>query len=280
MKNRTDRAARHMLSHILERKQAEIARMRAAPPLFSSRTPRDGVVQTLTRPPGQPLRLVCEIKFQSPSAGVLSRALGAADRALRYADAGASMISVLTDEPFFGGSYEHLRECRDALDATLGARRPPLLCKDFVLDPIQLDRAAGAGADAVLLIARIVTPAQLAGLAAEARQRGLKPVIEVATVEEIEPALSSGARLIGVNARDLDTLEIDRSRAAEILQAIGGRAVALHFSGLRTPDDVAEVAAGPCSAALVGEALMRQDDPSDLVRAMVQAAGGLRSAGS
>src|SRR5262249_32268210 len=161
------------------------------------------------RLPGQPLRLVCEIKFRSPSAGDLSRVLSAASRALVYADAGATMISVLTDSPFFDGSYEHLAECRDALDTALGLRRPLLLCKDFVLDTIQLDRAAGAGADAVLLIARILTPSELAGLAAEARQRGLKPIIEVATLEEIEPALSSGARLIGVNARDLDTLEID-----------------------------------------------------------------------
>jgi indole-3-glycerol phosphate synthase len=273
MRNRTDKAARGILSTILEEKRAEIARLRAAPPLFSTRAPRGDVAASLSRPAGQPLRLVCEIKLRSPSAGDLSRVLGAAERALRYAGAGASMISVLTDQPFFAGSYDTLAECRDALDAAHGARRPLLLCKDFVIDPIQLDRAACAGADAVLLIARIVTPGELTGLVLEARRRGLEPIVEVAAAGEIEPALGAGARLIGVNARDLDTLEVDRARAAEILQALGGRAVTLHFSGLRTPEDVAEVAAGPSAGALIGEALMRQDDPTELVRAMVKAAG-------
>src|SRR5262245_21572824 len=170
-----------MIDRILLPKRAEIARMLAAPPFPPRRCPRAGVVEALRRGEGEPLRLIAEVKLRSPSAGPLSTALSPAERALCYAQSGARMISVLTDAPFFGGSFDHLAACRDALDEALGPARPPLLCKEFILHPIQLDRALDAGADAALLIARIVTPDALATLAQEARARGLEPLVEVAT---------------------------------------------------------------------------------------------------
>ena len=261
-----------MLDRILIPKRAEIARMIAGLPLSPKRSPKAGLLEALARGPGAPLRLITEVKLRSPSAGELSRVLTPAERALRYAAAGATMISVLTDGPFFGGSFADLAACRDALDAALGEKRPFLLCKEFVLHRVQLDRALDAGADAVLLIVRICERGELPGLVREAEARGLVPLVEVATVDELAPAKDAGAKLIGVNARDLNTLKMDAARAAEVLARIAPATVAAHLSGLAKPEDVARVAATRADAALIGEALMRQDDPTELLTAMVGAA--------
>jgi indole-3-glycerol phosphate synthase len=184
------------------------------------------------------------------------------------------MISVLTDAPFFGGSFADLAACRDALDAALGPARPFLLCKEFVLDPVQLDRALDAGADAVLLIVRILEHGELPGLVREAEARGLVPLVEVTTEEELDRAMAAGARMVGVNARDLNTLKMDAERAASVLARIEAGTVAVYLSGLGKAEDVAHVAGTRADAALIGEALMRQDDPAELLGAMVKAAAG------
>ena len=261
------------LDRILIPKRAEVARMLAGPQFPPARRPRPGLPEALVRAPGAPLRLIAEIKLRSPSAGALSRVLTPAERALRYAAAGATMISVLTDAPFFGGSFADLAACRVALDAALGPARPFLLCKEFVLHPVQLDRALDAGADAVLLIVRILEKGELPGLVREAEARGLVPLVEVTTEAELVQARAAGARMIGVNARDLNTLKMDAARAATVLGQIEAGTVAVHLSGLSKPDDVGRVAATRADAALIGEALMRQDDPSELLGAMVSAAG-------
>jgi indole-3-glycerol phosphate synthase len=262
-----------MLDKILTPKRAEVARMLAAPALAPRRSPGGGALDALARADGAPLHLIAEIKRRSPSAGALSTILSPADRALAYARAGAAAISVLTDRPFFDGGFEHLAACRDALDRELGEKRPRLLCKEFVLHEIQLDRAVDAGADLVLLIARIVAPERLEALVAAARARGLEPLVEVAAAAEVDDALAAKAAIIGVNARDLNTLKLDGERAAELLAAIGDRAIAVHLSGIGNADDVRRVAAGPAKAALIGEALMREADPTRLLREMVRAAG-------
>ena len=260
-----------VLSRILETKRAEVAKLRAGweSGSTSRSVPRD-VLPALERPAGAPLRLLAEIKFESPSAGALSRSLDAGGRAIAYANGGASMVSVLTDAPHFGGSWDDLRRARLALD---GVRRDvPLLAKEFVLDEIQLTVARASGADAVLLIARIVTPERLGELVDAARQRELEPLVEVATDEELTAALTTKARVIGVNARDLDTLAMDPRRAARLLAAIPAGKVAVHLSGVRTSDDVRLLAAGRADAALVGEALMREEDPTPLLGRLVAAA--------
>lgn len=261
-----------VLDRILAQKRAEIARMLAALPRVPERRPKPGLLASLARRHAQPLRLLTEIKLRSPSAGELSRALAPAERALRYARGGAAMISVLTDGPFFGGSFDDLAACRDTLDRELGDARPYLLCKEFVLHPIQIERALGAGADAVLIIVRCLAPGELLGLVRAAEDRGLVPLVEVATLEELAAARDAGAKLVGVNARDLDTLKMDAARAAAVLAEIDRDTVAVHLSGLRGPEDVAQVAATRADAALIGEALMKQDDPSALLAAMVSAA--------
>lgn len=219
----------------------------------------------LRRAPGEPLRLITEIKRRSPSAGALSTALGVAERAAAYERGGASMLSVLSDSRFFDGAFEHVAEAR-------AATKLPILCKEFVLDEVQLDAARAFGADAVLLIVRILPPERLSSLVRAARERGLTPFVEVVNEAEARVALEAGATLVGVNARDLDTLAMDPARAARTLAGLPDGVTAVHLSGLATPEAVLDVARGFSDAALVGEALMREDDPEPLLRKLVAAA--------
>lgn len=269
------------LAQIVASKRAEIA----AGPTCAHVCRRDGsldVVGALRRrrsaggrdpAPPAPLRLLAEVKLRSPSAGALQPAGAGGEggaRALAYARAGASLVSVLCDGPFFGGSFEHLDAARRALDAH--GLAVPLLAKEFVLEEVQLDWARAHGADSALLIARIVTPERLATLVAAARERSLEPLVEVYDEDELRAALDADARVIGVNARDLDTLVIDTARAAALLAAIPGDRVAIHLSGVKNAEDVRALAGSRADGALVGEALMRADDPEPLLRAMVAAA--------
>jgi indole-3-glycerol phosphate synthase len=189
---------------------------------------------------------------------------------MAYAEAGAAMVSVLCDRPYFDGSWTDLAACRMHLDGA--GRQVPLLAKEFVIDERQIEEARDRGADAVLLIARIVSGARLADLARTARAAGIEPLVEVVDESEIDVAVEARARIIGVNARDLDTLVMDAARTARVLAAIPPGVVTVHFSGLRSSADVASVARGRADAALVGEALMRQDDPRPLLTSMVREA--------
>lgn len=260
-----------VLERIVASKRAELAQASTFR-VATSYEPEGLVVETLRRLPGQPLRLVTEIKPRSPSAGALSTAMTVEARVLAYAEAGAAMISVLVDKPFFGGSYEHLSRCRHTLNGRYGTTRPRLLCKEFVLDPVQLAWAAAAGADAVLLIARLVTAEELHGLVTEALTQKLEPLVEVTTVAELHLAESTATRMIGVNARDLDTLEMNPERAMDVVAQIDAHRIRMFLSGLVLPDDVERIARSPADAALVGEALMRQDDPTALLSEMVRRA--------
>ena len=256
-----------LLSDILAEKAKEVAALRSvdAATRPAGWTARD-VVTALRRPAGAPLRLISEIKFRSPSAGPLSRVLGPRERAEAYESAGATMVSVLTDQKWFGGSLADLSAAR----AGIGL---PVLCKDYVIDASQIDRALGAGADALLIIVRCVADgAALAELVDGTRQRGIEPFVEVVTDDELDHALEAGARVIGVNARDLDTLVMDPARAARVLARIPSHVVAVHLSGLKTAADAASIAASRADAALIGEALMRQSDPRALLSELVRAA--------
>lgn len=249
-----------MLQEILRNKRDELEalRRRRLPPPPALRP------VTLRRDAGTPLRLIAEIKRRSPSAGALSTELGVAERARAYEQAGAHMISVLCDVKYFDGAYEHLELARSATSL-------PILCKEFVLDEAQLDAARAYGADAVLLIVRCLTPARLAELVNAAETRGLVPLVEVHGPTEMQTALDAGARVVGVNARDLDTLKLDADQARHVLRALPESVCRVHLSGLHTPAQVAEVARSKVDAALVGESLMRAADPTELLRSMVAA---------
>jgi indole-3-glycerol phosphate synthase len=253
-----------VLSDILSAKQAELPSLRQR--RLPSPPPRRNVALSRADNDGR-LSLITEIKYRSPSAGKLSTALGVAERAAAYERAGAAMLSVLCDAHFFDGDYEHLQQARAAVAL-------PLLCKEFVIDEAQLDAARAFGADAVLLIVRCLTPLRTQQLIEAARQRELVPFVEVATEDELACALAGGAQLVGVNARDLDSLHMDAERAARVLAAIPEHVVRVHLSGLSKPEDVQRIRQSGADAALVGEALMRKDDPTPLLSALAAAARG------
>lgn len=217
------------------------------------------------RAPGAALSLICEIKRRSPSAGQLSTKLTVSERACAYEAGGASALSILCDGPFFDGAFSHLTEARAG--STL-----PLLCKEFIIDECQLDAAHAYGASAALLIVRCLARGQLASLIAATVSRKMTPVVEVFTEDEAKLALDSGATFIGVNARDLDTLEMDAERAVQVISHLPQSVTAAHLSGVKTDEDVKRVAKGRADAALIGEVLMQQDDPVATLKALAQAA--------
>ncbi len=253
-----------VLEQILEQKRSELPALKAralpAPP------PRRALALDRASNAGR-LSLIAEIKRRSPSAGRLSTVLSVAERALAYERAGAAMLSVLCDSRFFDGEYAHLQEARAATSL-------PLLCKEFVIDPLQLTVARAFGADAVLLIVRCLSGGQTRELVSCAREQQLVPFVEVATEAELSTALDAGADLIGVNARDLDTLVMDAERAARVLAAIPTSVTRVHLSGLSKPADVQRIRASGADAALVGEALMRADDPGPLLSELSRSARG------
>ncbi len=261
-----------VLAAIVENKKREVDALLASgsPSLHDlGRAPIDAFA-ALSRSIGAPLGLITEIKFKSPSAGDLSKKLDAAERALSYARGGAAMISVLCDRHFFGGSYDDLASTRAALDAENLAT--PLLCKEFVLDEVQLDWARARGADAVLLIVKILDRDALGRLVNAAFSRGLEPLVEAASEQELEAALATKTRLVGINARNLDTLELDRNACTALVEKIPHDRIALHLSGVRNEGDVSSIARSRADAALMGEILMRADDPSELLKRFADAA--------
>ncbi len=249
-----------ILARILAKKREELPGLRAQR-LPAAPGPRPFSL----RRAGTTLKLITEIKFRSPSAGALSTALSASERARSYERAGASMISVLCDSSFFDGAFTHLAEAR--VSTAL-----PLLCKEFVIDESQLDAAVAYGADAVLLIVRCLSEQRLNELTRAARARNLEPFVEVVSDEESKMALGAGATLIGVNARDLDTLVMDASRPARLLADLPAHVTRVHLSGIARPEDVQRVAHSSADAALLGEALMREAQPEARLRELLAAA--------
>jgi indole-3-glycerol phosphate synthase len=251
-----------VLDEILAATREEIARLRREPCEAIAHTPIN-VAERLRR--NGPLSLIAEIKKRSPSAGPLSTHLSVGERARTYEACGATMISVLVDRAHFAGGYHDLTEARRATTI-------PLLAKGFAIDDVQLESARRAGADAVLLIVRMLDDAALRALIDGARARALAPIVEVVDEGEVDRALAAGADVIGVNARDLSSLVMDRERAARVVAAIPRDVVRLWFSGVSNADAVRALARTDIDGALIGESLMRRDDPSELLRAMVAAA--------
>ena len=207
-------------------------------------------------------RVIAECKRRSPSRGILRADYDPAAHARAYADAGAAAISVLTEPTFFDGSPAHLREVRAAV--TL-----PLLRKDFIVTEYQLIEAAVLGADAVLLIVGALDQPGLAALLRAAQGLSLAALVEIHDSNELQRAIDAGARVIGVNSRNLRTLAVDPEvfgRVAEQLPR-GTRKVA--ESGIRTSDDIARLSAIGYDAFLVGERLIAQPDPGAALRELV-----------
>jgi indole-3-glycerol phosphate synthase len=208
-----------------------------------------GFAAALQREEGK-LALVAEIKKASPSAGVIVESFDPVAIAKNYARAGVDAISVLTDERFFQGRLDYLNAVRVVVPQ-------PLLRKDFVLDPLQIMEAAAAGADAILLIVAALTQEELASLLETALLYQLDALVEVHTLPELDRALETEARIIGINNRNLATFEVDLSVTEKLSEQVPNDIVVVSESGIRTADDLARIKACGVDAVLIGEALMR-----------------------
>lgn len=238
----------------LEAQRGELERrVQDAPPVRSFRA-------ALSRP-GE-VAVVAEVKRRSPGAGEIRPGLDPVAVASDYVSAGAAALSVLTDGDYFGGSLEDLRRVRAAVPI-------PVLRKDFIIDPLQVLEARGAGADAILLIVRILDDAELRDLLRLGGELGMGVLVEVHEEEELDRALEVGAGIVGINNRDLRTFRTDL-RVTEILSGrLGPDTVVVSESGMRGRDDVLRVGAGGADAVLVGEGLLRSQDPGAATAALV-----------
>jgi indole-3-glycerol phosphate synthase len=205
--------------------------------------------------------VIAEVKRRSPSKGALAEIPDPAALAVAYAAGGAAAISVLTEERRFGGSLDDLRAVRAAVDV-------PVLRKDFIVAPYQLLEARAAGADLVLLIVAALVDDDLRRLHDEARELGLTVLVEVHDEAETERAVALGAELVGVNARNLKTLDVDDATFARLAPLVPDDRVLVAESGISGPDDVARFVGEGARVVLVGEALVRGGDPEGAVRAM------------
>jgi indole-3-glycerol phosphate synthase len=211
---------------------------------------------------GGRMRIIAEIKRASPSAGALREGLDPVTLARRYVESGADCISVLTDREFFHGSLDDLRHVHAAV-------RVPLLRKDFILDPIQVYEAKIAGASAVLLIAECLSPDELASLATLIHRLGMTALVELYDPANLDAVLASGARVVGVNNRDLRTFKTDLEQTLRLRPAIPRDRVLVSESGIKERTDVERLEAAGVQAILVGESLLRAADPGAKIAELV-----------
>lgn len=222
----------------------------------------------------RPVGLIAEVKKASPSKGLIRPDFQPVSLARSYADAGTDCISVLTDEPFFQGSNDYLRQIRSQVTV-------PLLRKDFTIDERQIYEARLIGADAILLIAAILTPKQLSSFHGLARGIGLDVLVEVHDRAELETVLEFGeATLIGVNNRNLHTFETDLRVTEQLVSLMPEGVVAISESAIQAPADVDYVREAGAQAVLVGEHFMRQPDPGDAVLQLLGPAGTAKEEGA
>ncbi len=206
---------------------------------------------------GEGMHFICEIKKASPSQGVIRQDFNPAALARAYAESGAAAISVLTEERFFQGRLEYLATAGEATQHKL-----PLLRKDFIIDPYQVYEARARGADAILLIAAILAPPQLRSLLELARSLGMDAVVEAHSGSDVKSAVDSGADVIGLNNRDLDTFKVDLTVTERLRPLVPPGKIVVAESGIHARAGVLRMQAAGVNAVLVGEALMRAPDPA------------------
>ena len=258
-----------ILEEILARKALEVAARRASIPereleARAVATPLPRPFEDALSPPGGVVRIIAEVKRASPSAGAIDAALDAPAQAARYEAAGAAAISILTDGPGFGGSLDDLAAARARVQA-------PLLRKDFVLERYQLLEARAWGADAALLIVAALPGDLLRRRLDDCAALGLSALVEVHDLAEAELAVAAGARIVGINNRDLRTFQVDLAASEAVLPALPEGVLGVAESGIRTAADVARLRRCGAANFLVGEALVRASDPGVLLREMAAA---------
>jgi len=208
--------------------------------------------------------IIAEVKKASPSKGVLSHDFEPARIASTYRRGGAAALSVLTDAPFFQGSLADLQAAREASGL-------PVLRKDFTIAPEHILEAAAHGADAILLIAAILSEREIRDFSESAGSYGMAALVEVHNRRELDAAIGAGASIIGVNNRDLSTFEVTLETSLRLAEHIPGAALAISESGIHNAADIAKLRAAGFTAFLVGEHLMKSDDPAAALQELVAA---------
>ena len=239
-----------------EMPEAELARIDAS-------LPRPPSFATALRRADGTLAVISEIKRRSPSAGDIKAGASSLDQAKRYQAAGADALSILTDEKYFGGTLEDLRGATAFFASTPPS--PPCLRKDFMVHPVQVAEARQAGASAILIIVRALNDDEIRALFTAAQAAGLDALFEIHHETELQRALAHGAKIIGVNNRDLAIFKTDLGLSERLIPQFPRDVIAVSESGIFTGADAARARRAGAHAVLVGEALMRAADPSALI---------------
>lgn len=256
-----------ILEQIVQRTRSDLERRfpRGLPdrsPALPAGLPRASLAAALQPRPGEPARVIAELKRASPSKGVIREAFVPRELSVELAGAGAAALSVLTEPHYFKGSPEALMEAACVVSI-------PLLRKDFIVHEVQLHEALAWGASAVLLIAAALTPKEYGRLYAAARALGLDVLSEVHDRAELETVLAAGAHMVGVNSRDLKTFRTDLAGTATLIASIPPGILRVAESGIRTGADMGELMAAGADAFLIGETLMRSASPGETLRRLL-----------
>ena len=266
-----------VLGEVVARTRAQVHARHREMPLdrILAAAPTPGARRPFDRPLARPGRVnvIAEFKRRSPSRGAIREDLHPVYVAQGYEIAGAAALSVLTEEEFFGGSIVDLQEAR-------AATLLPTLRKDFIVDAYQVREAWIAGADAVLLIVAVLADHELRQLHAAATELGLEVLVEVHDGDELGRALAAGARIVGVNNRDLHSLEVRLETSLELIERIPDEVVAVSESGLRCGGDVRRLRDAGFDAFLIGEHLMAAPDPGAALEALLRDAGLVQPGGA
>lgn len=251
-----------ILTTILAQKDIEVAAFKRQPPTdIAVEKQRPSLFHTLRN--STHLHVIAEMKRASPSKGLIAEGANPVAQAQAYEQAGAACVSVLTDANFFKGSFTDLKDVANAIDI-------PLLCKDFVIDEVQIDYAKAAGASVVLLIVAALNDEQLDRLHRYATSLSLDVLVETHNIEELQRAVAIGAKIIGVNNRNLHDFSIDLAHTEQIAEVFPfhEERVFISESGIWTSEDAARVAKAGARAVLVGESLMKSDSVQSALRSL------------
>ena len=253
-----------LLKEIIAEKKNEVSRLKKAMPACSEPNlpGRRDFKAAISAP--KRINLIAEIKFASPSAGIIRPASDPIPIGKIYESSGAAAISLLTDKRFFQGDLNHLPRLKKAVSL-------PILRKDFIIDELQVREALEFGADAILLIARILSHAQLAELTAASRELGMASLTEVHDSKDLEKAIDSGGEIIGINNRDLDTFSVDINTTCKLEPLVPDDRILVSESGIQNEADIRFLKGTRIQAVLVGSALMGSEDPAGKTAEIVKA---------
>jgi indole-3-glycerol phosphate synthase len=249
-----------VLKRIIAQKEKEVAALKASSGFFLK---PNGTIKSLAQSLAQAHSLIAEIKRASPAKGALSSIVDPAALASVYQQAGASGISVLTDNLFFNGSLDDLFLVSSALQNT----SCPILRKEFIIDRIQIDQALHFGADAILLIVAVLGE-KTQSFIDHAHSLGLEVLLEIHTLDELQLALKTNAKIIGINNRNLNSLEVSLETSFNLIKNIPNDIVTVSESGIHSAQTAHQLYDAGFNALLVGEALVRSDNPETLIKGM------------